>query len=174
MQKLVLRDDGLYRHSPLTEAAWGRGNAFPALGLALALSDFPKDHPAYAHMMAEFQRHIFLLAHFQDAEDGMWHQVIDQPGSYAETSATAMIGLAIERGIRKGWLDPAMYQPRVDQAWRAVLARVGNGGQLVDVCESTNKQNTLEDYLHRAAILGPDPRGGAMAMLFATEMADLP
>jgi unsaturated rhamnogalacturonyl hydrolase len=106
MQKLVLRPDGLYRHSPLTDAAWGRGNAFPALGLALALSDFPKDHPAYTHMMAEFQQHMFVLAKFQD-EDGMWHEVIDVPGSYAETSATAMIAIAMERGIRKGWLDPA-------------------------------------------------------------------
>ena len=173
MQKLVLRPDGLYRHSPLTDAAWGRGNAFPALGLALALSDFPKDHPAYPHMMAEFQQHMFTLGHFQD-EDGMWREVIDQPGSYAETSATAMIGFAMERGIRRGWLDPAAYQPRVDRAWRAVLSRVGNNGQLVDVCESTNKQKTLEDYLHREAILGPDPRGGAMAMLFATEMGGLP
>jgi unsaturated rhamnogalacturonyl hydrolase len=172
MQKLDQREDGLYRHSPLTDAAWGRGNAFPALGLALALSDFPRDHPAYQRMMAEFQRHMFVLARFQD-EDGMWREVIDVPGSYAETSATAMIGLAMERGIRNGWLDPQAYQPRVDRAWRAVLARVGSAGQLIDVCESTNKQNTLEDYLHRAAILGPDPRGGAMAMLFATEMGGL-
>jgi unsaturated rhamnogalacturonyl hydrolase len=173
MQKLVLRPDGLYRHSPLTDAAWGRGNAFPALGLALALSDFPKDHPAYQHMIAEFQQHMFILAKFQD-EDGMWHEVIDQPGSYAETSATAMIGMAMERGIRKGWLDPAAYQPRVNRAFSAVSVRVGKDGQLVDVCESTNKQKTLEDYLHREAILGPDPRGGAMAMLFATEMGGLP
>jgi rhamnogalacturonyl hydrolase YesR len=173
MQKLVLRPDGLYRHSPLTDAAWGRGNAFPALGLALTLSDFPKDHPAFQHMMAEFQQHMFTLAKFQD-EDGMWHEVIDQPGSYAETSATAMIGIAMERGIRRGWLDPAAYQSRVNRAWAAVQARVGKDGQLVDVCESTNKQKTLEDYLHREAILGPDPRGGAMAMLFATEMGGLP
>ncbi|MCU1335844.1 MAG: hypothetical protein JWO19_1425 [Bryobacterales bacterium] len=172
MQKLVLRQDGLYRHSPLTEAAWGRGNAFPALGLALALSDFPKDHPAYPRMLAEFQRHMLVLARFQD-EDGMWREVIDQPGSYAETSATSMIGIAMLRGIRNGWLDAAKYQPRVNRAWYAVLARVGKEGQLVDVCESTNKQKTLEDYLHRAAILGPDPRGGAMAMLFATEMGGL-
>jgi unsaturated rhamnogalacturonyl hydrolase len=174
MQKLILREDGLYRHSPLTDAAWGRGNAFPALGLALALSDFPKDHPAYPRMIAEFQQHMFVLARFQDAQDGMWHEVIDEPGSYEETSATAMIGLAMERGIRRGWLDPAAYQPRVNRAWNAVLARVGKDGQLVDVCESTNKQSTLQDYLNRAAILGPDPRGGAMAMLFATEMGGLP
>ena len=35
MQKNCLRQDGLYRHSPQDEAAWGRGNGFPALGLAL-------------------------------------------------------------------------------------------------------------------------------------------
>jgi hypothetical protein len=29
---------------------------------------------------------------------------------------------------------------------------------------------SLEQYLRRAAILGRDPRGGAMAMLFATEL----
>jgi hypothetical protein len=41
MQQIVLRPDGLYRHQASAEAAWGRGNAFPALGLALTLSDFP-------------------------------------------------------------------------------------------------------------------------------------
>ena len=41
MANLCRRSDGLYRHSPLNEAAWGRGNAFPALGLALSLTDFP-------------------------------------------------------------------------------------------------------------------------------------
>ncbi len=29
---------------------------------------------------------------------------------------------------------------------------------------------SLEQYLQRAAILGKDARGGAMAMLFATEL----
>src|SRR5579872_295624 len=71
MQKLCLRTDGLYRHSPLTDAAWGRGNAFPALGLALALSDFPKDHPSYPVMVRAFQAHMAELARLQDA-NGMW------------------------------------------------------------------------------------------------------
>jgi hypothetical protein len=43
----------------------------------------------------------------------------------------------------------------------------------VDVCEGTGKQKSLLDYLNRAAILDRDPRGGAMALLFATEMAGL-
>jgi rhamnogalacturonyl hydrolase YesR len=172
MQLLDLRPDGIYRHSPLNEAAWGRGNAFPALGLALTLSDYPKDHPEFNPMLVAFQRHIAALARFQDS-DGLWHEVIDEPGSYAEFTATAMIGTAMLRGIRNGWLDPSSYQPRVDRAWHAILARAGAKGELMDVCESTNKQNTLADYLRREAILGRDTRGGGMALLFSTELAGL-
>ncbi|MGH9591592.1 MAG: glycoside hydrolase family 88 protein, partial [Bryobacteraceae bacterium] len=76
--------------------------------------------------------------------------------------------------IRRGWLDSPTYQPRVDRAWQAVLARIGPDGRLVDVCESTNKQSSLDAYLKRAASLDKDPRGGAMALLLATEMAGLP
>src|SRR5262249_30436403 len=137
------------------------------------LTNLPKDHPAFTAILAAFQHHMNTLRKFQD-EDGMWHEVIDQPASYAEFSSTAMIGTAMLRGIRNGWLDAATYQPAVDKAWRGILTRVGPNGELVDVCESTNKQRTLEDYLHREAILGKDPRGGAMALLFATEMAGLP
>jgi len=173
MQKLDLRPDGLYRHSPTSDnVAWGRGNAFPALGMALTLSDCPKDHPEFNRMLAAFQQHIAALAPFQD-RDGLWHEVIDVPGSYAEFTATAMIAVAMLRGVRNGWLDPASYQPRIDKAWRAILARVGANGELMDVGESTNKQKTLQDYLYREAILGRDTRGGGMALLLATEMAGL-
>jgi rhamnogalacturonyl hydrolase YesR len=171
MQKLCLRGDGLYRHSPLDEAAWGRGNAFPALGLALALSDMPKDHPGYVVMLQALKAHVEKLRAFQ-ADNGMWRQVIDHPGSYLELSATAMIGTALVRGVRKGWLGRGVYKPRADAAWRAVLGRVRDG-RLVDVCEGTGKQKSLQEYLNRVAILDRDARGGAMALLFATEMADL-
>ncbi len=172
MDKLVLRDDGLFRHSPLTDAAWGRGNAFPALGLALALSEFPPSHPEYRYIRDSYRRLMITLAKYQD-EDGMWHEIIDEPGSYAETSATSMIATAMLRGIRRGWLDAREYTPKVDKAYQGVLARIGPLGELIDVCESTNKQSTRADYLHRAALQGQDPRGGAMAFFFATEMAGL-
>jgi hypothetical protein len=168
MQKLDLRPDGLYRHSPLNDAAWGRGNAFPALGLALALSDIPRDHPAFAPMLHAFREHMQVLARFQ-TEDGMWRQVVDRPGVYQEFSATAMIGIAMRRGVRHGWLEAAEYQPRIDRAWRAVLRRIAADGRLMDVCEGTGKQKAADDYLRRGAILDRDPRGGGMALFFATE-----
>jgi unsaturated rhamnogalacturonyl hydrolase len=170
MQNLCLRRDGLYRHSPLSEAAWGRGNAFPALGLAWTLTNFPREHPEFNRMVQAFQDHMTELARFQDA-NGTWREVIDQRGSYSEFSATAMIATAMLWGIKNGWLESTSYRPRIDLAWRAILARTGADGRLMDVCESTGKQKSLKDYLHRAAILDRDPRGGAMALLLATELA---
>jgi unsaturated rhamnogalacturonyl hydrolase len=172
MQKLCLRQDGLYRHSPLNDAAWARGNAFAALGLALTLADMPKDHPAYEDMVRSFQNHMSALARFQD-ENGMWREVMDRAGAYSELSATAMIGTAMLRGIRGTWLDPKAYRPRLERAWRAVSARTSSDGVLIDVCESTGKQKSADDYLWRTAVFGRDSRGGAMVMLFATEMAGL-
>ena len=173
MQRTVLRPDGLYRHQASAEAAWGRGNAFPALGLALTLSDFPTDHPAYPTLLASFQRHMAMLARFQD-ENGMWRNVLDRPGAYSEYSATAMIGTAMLRGVRRGWLDRATYQPLVDRAWQAILTRTSAEGHVVDAAESTGTRGlTDDDYLRRAAILGRDDRSGGMAMFFATELAGL-
>ena len=172
MQKLCLRSDGLYRHSPLDDAAWGRGNAFPSLGLALALELTPKDHASYDELRRAFQNLMAALSQQQD-DWGMWRQVVDRAGSYRELSATSIIAVAMLKGIRLGWLEAKDYQPRVDKAWSAVKARVASDGTLMDVCESTGKQKSLTDYLHRKAIFDKDPRGGAMALLFATEMAGL-
>jgi rhamnogalacturonyl hydrolase YesR len=168
MQKLCLRGDGLYRHSPLCEAAWGRGNGFPALGLVLVLDDFPADHPAREKLLKSCQSHLTTLLKYQD-ESGCWRQVIDEPESYREFSAACMIGFAIERGMVRGWLDAKPFRPAAEKAWEAVKARIGPGGKLEGVCEGTGKQKTLEDYFRRKAIFGVDPRGGAMALLFATE-----
>jgi len=173
MQQIVRRPDGLYRHQASTEAAWGRGNAFPALGLALTLSEFPKDHPDYPRLLATYRTHMAALARFQD-ENGMWRNVIDRPGAYPEYSATAMIATAMLRGVRNGWIDRETYEPLIQKAWTAILARTGADGRLVDVCESTGTRGlTDEDYLRRTAILGRDDRGGGMAMFFATELAGL-
>ena len=106
----------------------------------------------------------------QDAKTGCWHQVIDHPESYDEYSCTCMIGFAMQRGIRRGWLAKDEYQPCVDRAWRAIKERTSADGKLVNVCTGTGKQKTLQDYFDRPAINGRDDRGGAMGLMFAAEL----
>lgn len=170
MRNLCLREDGIYRHSPLDEAAWGRGNGFPALGLALTLSDTPESHSGRAEILEGYREHMKALLSHQDPT-GMWHNVIDRVGSFRELTSTSMIGFALARGLRRGWLEGDEFRQAVDRAWYGLKTRVAADGSLVDVCRSTGKQKTIRDYFDRTAILGKDDRGGAMALLFATEIA---
>lgn len=170
MEKLCLRTDGIYRHSPLDESAWGRGNGFPALGLSLSLSHLPRGSAEHDAFLKAYQNHLLALKKHQDPT-GAWHQVIDHEESYREFTSTCMITFAIVRGLRRGWLDPESWQAVVDKAWTAVKSRIGPDGRLVDVCTGTGKMNSLRDYLDRTAILGRDDRGGAMGLMVATEIA---
>ena len=165
-----LRSDGLYRHSPLNEAAWGRGNGFPVLGLSLALQSLPEDHNGYPVLLEAFRSLLSSLAKHQDG-NGMWHQVIDYSDTYAELTATCMIAYGIASGLNHGWLKEAEWSSRLESAWNGVKSHIStDGNNLINVCTGTGKQKTLEDYYLREAILGNDARGGSMALLLAQEM----
>lgn len=170
MQNLCRRKDGIYRHSPLDEAAWGRGNGFPALGLALVLSEVPETHPVHKKLRKGLQAHLRALIKHQDPT-GMWHQIIDEPGSYREMTSTCMITFAMLRGLRNGWLDEKDFLPAINTAIPAIMSRISPTGELIDVCTGTGKQKNRLAYYDRTAILGKDERGGAMAFLVVTEYA---
>lgn len=165
------REDGIFVHFTDGRQPWGRGNGFAALGLMEALTSLPAAHPSRANVLAIYRRQMSGLKLMQ-APDGMWRQIIDQPGSYREESATAMVFSAMSRGIRLGWLDQS-YRAVVDRAWRALAAHITEDGSIVDVCTGTGAGPTRRYYFDRAAINGPDDRGGAMALLAAMERYEL-
>ena len=163
--------DGLFHHDADAPTAWGRGNGFGALGLSELLTVLPADHPEREAVLDIHHRHLAGMRD-QQAPDGMWRQIVDVPGSYRETSVTAMTLTAMARGIRLGWLDDS-YRPNLDRAWRALLAHVADDGTLVDVCFSTGAGPTRRHYLDRPAVNGADDRGGAMVLGAALEYYDL-
>ena len=160
--------DGLFWHDRKTPFYWGRGNGFAALGYAETLTCMPESHPQRAQLLATHLRHLEALRAYQHGS-GMWRQVIDAPGSYLEMSVTCMIGYALARGLRRGWLDGA-HRDALMRAWRGVAARIDDHGGLVDVCTGTGVQQSRRDYLDRPAIFGLDERGGALALWFVAEM----
>ena len=164
----VQQEDGLFWHDRETPFYWGRGNGFAALSYAETLTYMPDSHPERADVLAIHLRHLEALRAYQHGS-GMWRQVVNAPGSYLEMSVTCMIGYALARGLRSGWLD-ADYGEALMRAWHGVAARIDDQGGLVDVCTGTGVQQSLRDYLDRPAIFGPDERGGALSLWFVTEM----
>jgi rhamnogalacturonyl hydrolase YesR len=162
------REDGIFVHFTDGRVPWGRGNGFAALGLTEALTSLPSGHQSRAQVMEIYRRHMNGLKSVQ-APDGMWRQVVDEPGSYREESVTAMTLTAMARGVRLGWLDKS-YRPVIERAWRGLAAHITAEGGIVDICTSTGSGPTLRFYLDRTAVNGFDDRGGAMALLAATEM----
>ena len=80
-----------------------------------------------------------------------------------------MIGYAMARGLRRGWLDSS-YRDSLDLAWRGVKERIDDEGSVIDSCISTGVQQNLKEYLDRTAIFGPDDRSGSLALWFSVEM----
>jgi rhamnogalacturonyl hydrolase YesR len=169
LQAPLQQEEGLCWHSRSAPYYWGRGNGFAALGFCEALTYLPPDHPSRQSLLAKHRRHLEALCQRQHAS-GMYPQVLDVPGSYLEFTATCMIGYAMARGLRLGWLDVA-YRSALARAWQGVTERLDATGGVVDACTNTGVQRNLRAYLDRPAIYGRDDRSGAMALWFAIEMA---
>ncbi len=165
----TLQANGLYWHCRAAPWFWGRGNAFAALGLAEALSHVD-DHPKRDLLVERNATHLTALVRHQDAS-GLWHQVVDDPASYLEHSASTILGYALARGLRGGWLSGALFEDALARAWAGTAARTGPGGELDQVCISTGPLESREAYIGREFTTGVDDRGGAFALLFAVEMA---
>ena len=166
------REDGIFVHFTDGRIPWGRGNGFAALGLTEALTSLAAAHASRPQVLEIYRRHMSAMTSMQ-APDGMWRQVIDEPGAYREQSATAMTLTAMARGVRLGWIDAKIYRPVIDRAWRALAAHITEDGSIVDICTGTGSQATLRLYLDRAAISGFDDRGGGMGLLASMEMQEL-
>ena len=164
----VQQDNGLFWHCNDAAWFWGRGNGFAALGYAETLTYLPEEHADRDALVEQHTRHLTALLDYQQPS-GMWREIIDFPGSYQEMTVTCMIGYAMARGMRLGWLDDS-YADSLMLAWQGVSERIDDEGGLVDVCTGTGVQTSTRDYLDRPAIFGWDERGGAMALWFSCEM----
>lgn len=164
------RSDGLFNHAVDGPAAWGRGNGFAAFGLIEVLTVMPEGHALRPQLLQVFRR-LMAAAKAQQSADGMWREVVDEPGAYREETATAMLMTAMARGVRLRWLDDS-YRAAIERAWRALAAHVADDGTVIDVCTGTGAGPTKRYYLDRAAITGADDRGGAMALVAAMEVEE--
>ncbi len=142
------RNNGLFYHSPSAPYFWGRGDGWMAVGMAELLRMLPKDNPNKAKIEKAYKKMMATLLRYQ-AYDGMWRQLIDDPTSWKETSATAMFTYAMIVGVKNGWLDKKAYGAAARKAWITLLTYLNEDYNLREVCMGTATKNSHEWYINR-------------------------
>lgn len=140
--------NGLFYHAPDSPYFWSRGNGWVAAGMAELLRSLPADNPHRARIMDGYHRMMAALLRYQD-NDGLWHQLIDHPEAWPETSGTGMFAFAMATGVKNSWLDPKLYGPAVRKAWLGLVSHLDKDANVSNVCEGTNKGHSVQYYLDR-------------------------
>ena len=162
------KENGLFYHAPDVPFFWGRGDGWMAVGMSELLRSLPKTNPNYERIMKGYKLMMSALLKYQ-GEDGMWHQLIDDPTSWSETSSTGMFTFAFINGVKNGWLDKKAYAPAARKAWLKLITYINENDDITEVCEGTNKQNDRQYYLDRKRNIG-DLHGQAPLLWCATAL----
>ena len=77
----------------------------------------------------------------------MWHQLIDDPESFPESSSTGMFLFGFISGVDRGWLPMEKYRETIETGWEALASYVNEKGEAMNVCIGTNAKNRKKHYL---------------------------
>lgn len=125
--------EGMTEHP---EFLWARANGWAIMTEVELLEVLPENHPQRPALLELLRAHAKGLANYQSGS-GFWHQLLDRPDSYLETSATAIYTFAFARAINRGWIDPIAYGPQTLLAWNAVSTKINAQGQVEGTCVGT-------------------------------------
>lgn len=146
---------------------WGRANGWLAVAQAQLLDQLPANHPKRPELIKLLLRQIGGFARYQD-QSGLWHQLLDKPDSYLETSVTAMYVYTVAHAVNQGWIHPK-YISIANEGWKGLLTKITPDGQMQDVCIGTNMDEALKFYYTRPTELN-DTHGLGAFLLAGTEM----
>jgi rhamnogalacturonyl hydrolase YesR len=149
---------------------WGRANGWCMMAMVELLSVLPEDHPSRPAIIKMLQEQAQGVASLQSGS-GLWHQMLDRPDSYLETSCSAMFTFAIARAINRGWLDAATYGPVAQAGWNGVTTQVTEDGKVNNVCVGTSYADDYPYYYARPHV--DDVHGYGPVIMAGAEMIKL-
>lgn len=173
-EHLIDVPSGLYwhgwfsRNDEYSSSKWGRANGWTMMAKAELLKAMPSDHPKRTEILEIFERHSAGLLAVQ-SQDGRWHQVLDNPSTYLETSATGMFVRAFAAGINEGWLDRETYEVAAIKGWNAITKQIDENGDITGIVRGTPILFSDEEYENWSTRIS-DPRGLGGLLYAAVEM----
>ena len=117
------------------KACWGVGNGWTAAGIARVIRSLPEEMSSEKRQLAAYAKEVLdgCLAH--QREDGLFHDIVDDPATFVETNLAQMLAYTIYRGVAGGWLEPA-YRECADRMRQAARRTVDKNGLVQGVCGS--------------------------------------
>lgn len=146
---------------------WGRGNCWFTAAVPDFLEMTGVGGAVREFLVQSLKSQVEALIPLQDSE-GLWHTVLDDPDSYAETSATAGFGYGILKSVRLGLL-PESFRASGIAACKGVLSRVDATGIVTGVSYGTAMGDGPDFY--KSIPVCPTAYGQALAVHLLEEAA---
>jgi rhamnogalacturonyl hydrolase YesR len=162
-------DRQLFWHAHFTERPevklpyWSRANGWAIWATSEVLLHLPKSHGNYKPILRLFRKHVEGLSKAQDMETGFFRQLLEDPDSYTETSGTAIMTMAIARGINNGWISKK-YKKNAVKGWEALTTVMEPSGKVSKICIGTMTSEDPQDYLDRPT--AEDDSHGLLGLIF--------
>lgn len=144
---------GLFFHCWYTDvnmngvAHWGRANGWLMFAQVALLNNLPENYPGRQNLIHLLLRQIVGVSRYQDPS-GLWHQLLDKPDSYLETSCTAMFVYSIAKAVNEGWI-PKRYLSIAKRGWQGLASKINARGAVEDVCIGTGIHDDIAFYYNR-------------------------
>lgn len=149
------------------EISWGRGNGWIFISTAELLELLPSDTEGYAELKEMFKTFADGILRNQD-KTGMWHQILDNPESYTETSCTGMFIIGMCKGMSMGLLERAKYEPAVRKAYEGLMKyAVDSDGNIFGVCKGSNCSMDPQYYMELGTVKNDDHGTGILLYAFS-------
>ncbi len=173
---LFSEEKGLYYHTWYSDnnqngvAHWGRCNGWVMMAQVELLKIIPEDHKERPGLIKLLEDQIVGLSRYQD-HSGLWHQLIDKPDSYLESSSTAMFIYGVAKAVNEGWIANT-YSDIASSGWEGLLTKITPEGQVEDICIGTGIKDNIRFYYDRPTLLN-DIHGLGAVLLCGAEMIRL-
>lgn len=117
------------------KAFWGVGNGWALAGMTRVAHALPENRVKDKEKLYGYIREGIdgCLANMR--EDGLFHNIVDDPESFVETNLSQMIAYTIFRGLERGWL-PDSYLKAAVKMRIAAQGKMDSFGMVRGVCGS--------------------------------------
>ena len=117
------------------EAHWGGGNGWSAAGIAQIIELLPKDKESDRQRLIGYTKEVIDGCLVYQRTDGLFNDVVDDPGSFVETNLAQMLAYAIFKGVKSGWLSTDYLQSAYKMR-SAATAKIDSFGFVQGACSA--------------------------------------